>query len=61
MKELKIPGAFPQELADAIARKADAMARQYEDQAIQEMVRAAKAELGKGAGPAQIMLDMKLE
>ena len=53
--------AFPLELAEAIARKAEIMGKRLEEQAISEMVRTAKAALGRGESPAQIEKEMGLK
>ena len=47
-------------LAEAIAHKADALARRFEDQAIEQMVRDAKAALRRGTEPAEIARQMGL-
>ncbi|WP_040261908.1 hypothetical protein [Pseudomonas massiliensis] len=52
--------AFPRELAERIAAKADAMARKFEERAIEEMVSEAKRALGRGEGEAQIIKEMGL-
>jgi len=61
MIDLKVKGHFPQELADKIARKADRLAREHEEVLAAEMVRQAKGKLGRGDGPDQIALDMRLD
>lgn len=61
MIDLKVQGHFPQELADKIARSADAKAREYETQLVAEMVRVAKGKLGRGSGTEQIAAEMQLE
>ena len=52
--------AFPTELAEKIARKAEIMGKRLEEQAINEMVRAAKGALGRGESPEQISRDLGL-
>ncbi|MNE95318.1 hypothetical protein D3C80_1933870 [compost metagenome] len=54
------PQPFPRSLAEAIARKADTMARRFEDQAIEQMVRDAKGALRRGTEPAEIARQMGL-
>lgn len=54
------PQLFPRSLAEAIAHKADALARRFEDQAIEQMVRDAKAALRRGTEPAEIARQMGL-
>ena len=61
MIDLTVQGHFPQDLADKIARKADKLAREYENGVVAEMVRQAKGKLGRGDGPEQIALDMDLD
>lgn len=61
MIELTVKGQFPQGLADKIARKADRLAREHEEQLVAEMVRQAKGKLGRGDGPDQIAMDMGLD
>ncbi len=53
--------AFPTDLAVKIARKAEIMAKRLEDQAIAEMVRSAKAALGRGESTAEIEVQLGLK
>ena len=53
--------AFPVELAEKIARKAEIMGKRLEEQAINEMVRTAKAALGRGESPADIEVQLGLK
>lgn len=53
--------AFPVALAEAIARKAEIMGKRLEEQAINEMVRTAKAALGRGESPADIEVQLGLK
>ena len=48
------PAPFPRELAEKIARKADAMARRFEEQAIEQLVRDARRALIRGETPEEI-------
>ncbi|EGH00965.1 hypothetical protein PSYAE_03162 [Pseudomonas amygdali pv. aesculi str. 0893_23] len=52
---------FPVDLAEKIARKAEIMGKRLEDQAIAEMVRTAKAALGRGESPADIEVQLGLK
>lgn len=54
------PQPFPRSLAEAIAHKADKLARRFEDQAIEQMVRDAKSALRPGTEPAEIARQMGL-
>lgn len=60
-KPLNIRGAFPVELAEKIARKAEIMGKRLEEQAIAEMVRTAKGALGRGELPADIEAQLGLK
>ena len=51
---------FPRDLAAMIARKADAMARRVEDQAITQMVRDAQRALDRGISQAEIAQQLGL-
>lgn len=51
---------FPRGLAAMIARKADAMARRVEDQAITQMVRDAQRALDRGISQAEIAQQLGL-
>ena len=53
--------AFSVELAEKIARKAEIMGKRLEEQAINEMVRTAKAALGRGESPADIEVQLGLK
>lgn len=52
---------FPRDLAAMIARKADALARRFEDQAIKAMVRDAQRALDRGESQGQIAREMSLK
>lgn len=51
---------FPRDLATMIARKADAMARRIEDEAITQMVRDAQRALDRGMSQAEIARQLGL-
>ena len=51
---------FPRELAAMIARKADAMARRIEDEAITQMVRDAQRALDRSVPQIEIVRVMRL-
>ncbi|MBF8766023.1 hypothetical protein IR009_12395 [Pseudomonas putida] len=51
---------FPRELAALIARKADAIARRFEDQATRQLVRSAQNALDRGATVAEIAKQLEL-
>lgn len=51
---------FPRELAVMIARKADAMARRFEDQATRQLVRSAQSALDHGATVTEIAKQLEL-
>lgn len=53
--------AFPVDLAEKIARKAEIMGKRLEEQAIAEMVRTAKAALGRGESPGDIEAQLGLK
>ncbi|KPB75140.1 hypothetical protein ACKUFS_02645 [Pseudomonas cannabina] len=53
--------AFPVDLAEKIARKAEIMGKRLEDQAINEMVRAAKGAFGRGETLADIEVQLGLK
>ncbi|MDY7558975.1 hypothetical protein QN366_08790 [Pseudomonas sp. CCC3.2] len=52
---------FPRDLAAMIARKADALARRFEDQAIKAMVRDAQRALDRGESQANIVRELALK
>jgi hypothetical protein len=54
------PQPFPRSLAEAIARKAGTMARRFEDQAIEQMVRDARRALSRGLPPERIARELGL-
>lgn len=54
------PASFPRELAAAIARKAETMARRFEEQALDELTRAATRALRRGVAPDEIARQMEL-
>lgn len=51
---------FPRELAVMITRKADAMARAFEDQAMRQLVRDAQRALDQGCTVAQVAKELGL-
>lgn len=51
---------FPRELAEMITRKADNMARRFEEQAMQQLVRDAQRALDRGASVEQIVRELGL-
>lgn len=53
--------AFPTELAEKIARKAEIMGKRLEEKAIKEKVWAAKGALGRGESPADIEIQLGLK
>ncbi|MEB0308346.1 hypothetical protein QN382_03480 [Pseudomonas sp. 10B1] len=52
---------FPRDLAAMIARKADALARRFEDQAVKAMVRDAQRALDRGESQAHIVRELALK
>lgn len=54
------PQPFPRSLAEAIAHKADVLARRFEEEAIKTMVKDAKAALRRGTEPREIARQMEL-
>lgn len=54
------PAPFPRELAVKIARKADAMARRFEEQAVEQLVRDAQRALRRGQSPEDIAKQLGL-
>ncbi|EKT4477725.1 hypothetical protein QEL91_003431 [Pseudomonas putida] len=52
--------AFPRDLAELIARRAHQMGQALEDQAIEQMVKTAKAALIQGQDPKEIARQMGL-
>jgi hypothetical protein len=59
LPERKEP-AFPRELAALIAHKADKLARRFEEQAIEQMVRDAKVALRRGIEPGEVARQLGL-
>lgn len=51
---------FPRELAAMIARKADALARRFEDQALRDLVRDAQRALDQGRTVDEIARELGL-
>lgn len=56
----RAPVPFPRDLAAAIARKADHLARQFEAQATQQLVREARRALENGAAPEAVIQQLGL-
>ena len=54
------PAPFPRELANAIARKAEAMARHFEEQAAAQLVKDAQRALRRGQSPESIAQELGL-
>lgn len=54
------PAPFPRDLAEKIARKADTMARRFEEQAIEQLVRDAQRALRRGQSPEEIAKQLGL-
>lgn len=54
------PAPFPRDLAEKIARKADAMARRFEEQAIEQLVRDTRRALSRGEKPEEIARQLGL-
>ena len=54
------PVPFPRTLAAAIARKAEAMARSFEEQAAAQLVRDAQRALRRGQSPESIVQELGL-
>ncbi len=54
------PASFPRELAAAIARKAETMARRFEEQATTQLIRDAQRALRSGQSPAEIAKQLGL-
>jgi len=54
------PAPFPRDLAEKIARKADVMARRFEEQAIAQLVRDARRALSRGEKPEEIARQLGL-
>lgn len=52
--------AFPRALALMIARKADYMAKRFEDEALEQMTRAARQAMSRGESPDEIARQMGL-
>ncbi|WP_295471176.1 hypothetical protein [uncultured Pseudomonas sp.] len=59
-RQLNVRGAFPRELAALIAAKASRMAQEFEDRAIEQMVRDAKRAIGMGVSADQIARELGL-
>lgn len=51
---------FPRALAIKIARKAEVMAKRFEDQALNEMTRAARSALSRGVDPDEVAKQLQL-
>jgi len=51
---------FPRDLAAKIARKADVMAKRFEQQALEQMTKAARSALYRGMEPDQIARELQL-
>lgn len=51
---------FPRDLAAKIARKADVMAKRFEQQALEQMTKAARSALYQGMEPDQIARELQL-
>jgi hypothetical protein len=54
------PATFPRDLAAAIARKAEAMARRFEERAAEQLVRDAQRALRRGMTPERIAQELGL-
>jgi hypothetical protein len=54
------PAPFPRDLAVAIARKAEAMARHFEEQAAAQLVKDAQRALRRGQSPESIAQELGL-
>ncbi len=54
------PVPFPRALAASIARKAEAMARRFEEQATEQLVRDAQRALRRGMTPERIARELGL-
>lgn len=54
------PAPFPRALAAGIARKAQAMARRFEEQAAEQLVRDAQRALRRGMTPERIAQELGL-
>lgn len=54
------PDTFPRALAVGIARKAEAMARRFEEQAAAQLVRDAQRALRRGKSPESIAQELGL-
>lgn len=52
--------AFPRELAELIARKAEIMGKRLEEQAMEQMVKTARQSLARGIDAAEIARQMGL-
>ncbi len=54
------PAPFPPDLAAKIARKADVMAKRFEDQVLRELTSSARSALNRGLEPEEIARQLQL-
>lgn len=54
------PAPFPRDLAAQIARKADVMAKRFEDQVVRELTITARSALARGLEPAEVARQLGL-